>query len=42
MITIRDLRVTGQIGKPVTLDCHIEAYPRGIHFWELGTGEIIR
>jgi hypothetical protein len=39
VISVPDQRVVGRPGETVTMECLIEAYPKGIHYWELGTGK---
>ncbi|XP_040565896.1 protein amalgam isoform X2 [Lepeophtheirus salmonis] len=41
VISVREQKIYARIGDDVQCDCVIEAYPRGIRYWELGTGEMI-
>ena len=39
MITIREKKVTALEGDSAVAECLIEAYPKGIQYWELEDGE---
>jgi len=41
VVKVRESRITAALGQSVELECQIEAYPRGIYFWELESGETL-
>lgn len=41
MIWIQNQLAGAKEGKPLTLECSSEAYPKSINYWTRGNGEII-
>ena len=41
VVKVRESRITAALGQSVELECQIEAYPRGIYFWELESGSYL-
>lgn len=41
VINVQDQKVYARPGQKVTLECVIEAFPLGIYYWELHTGNIL-
>ncbi len=39
VISVPNQKVYVTEGQDVAVECVVEAFPKGIHYWELGTGQ---